>query len=191
MKSATNLIQTKQVCCKKSCGAPPRPLPWMVEWDTNLACQLVPHLHGPEQRTRTGTRIRKLLLQQLQYTSINKYQQISTNINNQYIVNIQTATSMTRDFELQQFISYRAIQHETNIQQSNILCKIWSREVLNPFHFKGERGLFHNSIRNIRDVDSKRRFDLALERRYFSRESRACWSWSIFNIDQHGMIKPY
>ena len=98
----------------------------------------------------------------------------STNINNQYIVNIQTATSMTRDFELQQFISYRAIQHETNIQQSNILCKIWSREVLNPFHFKGERGLFHNSIRNIRDVDSKRRFDLALERRYFSRESRAC-----------------
>ena len=64
--------------------------------------------------------------------------------------------------------------------------------MLNPFHFKGERGLFHDSIRNIRDcVDSKRRFDLALERRYFSRESRACWSWSIFNIDQHGMIKPY
>ena len=124
-------------------------------------------------------------------TAIYINQQISTNINNQYIVNIQTATSMTRDFELQQFISYRAIQHETNIQQSNILCKIWSREVLNPFHFKGERGLFHNSIRNIRDVDSKRRFDLALERRYFSRESRACWSWSIFNIDQHGMIKPY
>ena len=32
----------------------------MVEWDTNLARQLVPHLHGPErERTKTRTRIGK------------------------------------------------------------------------------------------------------------------------------------